>query len=216
VGEKPLKSQRWKWLSGYTLDAVERVIVACLYAYFVYNIAADILARGNLVSLILLISESAVLVFVLLRRPTADITSRPADWAFGFAGTTAALLVLPAADATPLLPGGIILALMLGGAVLQITAKFFLRRSFGIVAANRGVKVGGPYRYIRHPMYAGYILNQFGFLLANPTARNLAIYSLCWGFQICRILAEERLLIRDEAYRGLVARVPYRLIPKVF
>jgi protein-S-isoprenylcysteine O-methyltransferase Ste14 len=211
-----LKPARFQWLGGYTLDAIERVIVATLYAYFVYNIASDILARGNLLSLILLLSESTVLVFVLLRRPTADITSRPADWAFGFAGTTAALLVLPVPDATPLIPGGIILALMLGGAALQITAKFFLRRSFGIVAANRGIKAGGPYRYIRHPMYAGYILNQFGFLLANPSARNLAVYSLCWGFQVCRILAEERLLIHDEAYRGLVTRVPYRLIPKVF
>jgi protein-S-isoprenylcysteine O-methyltransferase Ste14 len=122
---------------------------------------------------------------------------------------------VPVAGAA-IMPMDAVVLLMLGGVALQITAKLFLRRSFGIVAANRGIKIGGPYRFIRHPMYAGYILSQVGFLLANPSAWNLAVYSFCWGCQLCRILAEERLLIRDEAYRGLVERVPYRLIPKVF
>jgi protein-S-isoprenylcysteine O-methyltransferase Ste14 len=210
MGEKA-----WKFLGARWLDAAERLIVAGLYAYFVYNIVSDLIARGNLFSLILLLSESSVLVFALIRRPTDNITARPADWALGFAGTTAALLVLPV-DGTPLVPIGLILVLMVGGASLQITAKFFLRRSFGIVAANRGIKVGGPYRFVRHPMYAGYMLTQVGFLLDNPTARNLAVYCLCWGVQIGRIVVEERLLLRDEAYRLLVARVPYRLIPKLF
>jgi protein-S-isoprenylcysteine O-methyltransferase Ste14 len=205
----------WKVLQGRTLDAVERVIVATIYVYFVFNIASDVIARGHLFSLILLLSESSVLVFALLRRPTSNITVRPLDWALGFAGTTSALLVLPV-DGTALAPPVVIFILMVGGAALQITAKLYLRRSFGIVAANRGVKVGGPYRLIRHPMYAGYTLTQIGFFIDNPTPRNLAIYALCWGLQIGRLLAEERLLLQDEAYRQLVARVPYRLIPRVF
>jgi protein-S-isoprenylcysteine O-methyltransferase Ste14 len=76
--------------------------------------------------------------------------------------------------------------------------------------------MGGPYRLIRHPMYAGYMLNQLGFLLYCPTSWNLGVYLLCWSVQIGRILAEERLLLHDDAYRVLVSRVPYRLIPRLF
>jgi protein-S-isoprenylcysteine O-methyltransferase Ste14 len=205
----------WKAYGGQVLDSGERVIVAVLYAYFVYNITADVIERGDPFGLILLFSESAVLVITVFRRPTSNITTRPLDWILGFAGTTAALLVMPV-EATPLVSPFFVAFLMVGGAGLQITSKLYLRRSFGIVAANRGIKVDGPYRLIRHPMYAGYILTQLGFLIYTPTARNLAVYSLCWALQIGRMIVEERLLLQDEAYRALVARVPYRLIPRVF
>jgi protein-S-isoprenylcysteine O-methyltransferase Ste14 len=196
------------------LDTGERLLVAALFAWFVYNILADFVVTRNIFDLILLASESAVLIFVLLRRSTVDITRSPLDWALGFAGTIIPLLVLPAEG--PLVPIIVILVLMLGGAALQITAKFFLRRSFGVVAANRGVKAGGPYRVIRHPMYAGYMLTQLGFLLDNPTHWNLAVYAACWAVQLGRILVEERLLLNDASYRELAERVPYRLIPRVF
>ena len=63
---------------------------------------------------------------------------------------------------------GIAEAITISGFVLQLSAKLTLRRSFGVVAANRGVKASGPYRLVRHPMYAGYALTHVGFLLAGP------------------------------------------------
>jgi protein-S-isoprenylcysteine O-methyltransferase Ste14 len=45
---------------------------------------------------------------------------------------------------------------ILSGLLSQISAKLVLWRSFGIVAAVREVKVAGPYRVVRHPMYLGY------------------------------------------------------------
>jgi protein-S-isoprenylcysteine O-methyltransferase Ste14 len=211
---KPVLGERRNAYVARALDAIERGVVAVLFAWFVYNILSDVVATGNPFSLILLASESAVLAFVLVRRSTVDITKSPLDWGLGFAGTVIPLLVMPAP--APIISPIFILVLMFGGGALQITAKFFLRRSFGIVAANRGVKIGGPYRLIRHPMYAGYMLTQFGYLLDNPTHWNLAVYSLCWAVQIGRILVEERLLLNDQIYRELVTRVPYRLIPRIF
>ena len=82
--------------------------------------------------------------------------------------------------------------------------------------ANRGVKLGGPYRYVRHPMYAGYLLCHVAFLLLNPSPWNLVVYALCDGLQVPRILAEERLLCRDGTYAAYRARVRWRLIPGVF
>ena len=42
-------------------------------------------------------------------------------------------------------------AIMLIGLYVQISAKVILGRSFGLIAANRGIKVEGPYRIVRHP-----------------------------------------------------------------
>ena len=105
---------------------------------------------------------------------------------------------------------------MLAGFAAQIAAKLTLRRSFGIVAANRRIKVGGPYRIIRHPMYAGYLLTHVGFLLFNPSLWNSRIYLIGFGFQLVRILAEERVLFQDTAYRVFAAQTRYRLLRGVF
>jgi protein-S-isoprenylcysteine O-methyltransferase Ste14 len=99
---------------------------------------------------------------------------------------------------------------------VHLLAKLTLRRSFGAVAANRGVKASGPYRFVRHPMYLGYILSQAGILLAGATIRNILVVASCWLFFVWRIEAEERLLAQDEAYRDFMARTRFRLVPGVF
>ena len=125
------------------------------------------------------------------------------------------LLAIPPAGSA-LLPWHLAEAVMISGFVLQISAKLTLRRSFGVVAANRGVKASGPYRLIRHPMYAGYALTHVGFLLAGPTLWNLAIYGTTITIQVRRIIAEERVLSLDTAYQLLMAKVRFRLLPFVF
>jgi protein-S-isoprenylcysteine O-methyltransferase Ste14 len=84
------------------------------------------------------------------------------------------------------------------------------------VPAHRGLKVAGPYRFVRHPMYAGYLLSHAAFLLMNPTVGNVAVYAVCYALQIPRIFAEERLLSRDPEYREYRRTVRYRLIPWLF
>lgn len=102
------------------------------------------------------------------------------------------------------------------GLVVSVAAKLTLRRSFGLVAANRGVIVSGPYRLVRHPMYAGYLMIHVGYLLSGPNAWNVFIYALTTGLQIVRILAEERVLKADPLYQQLCLKVRYRLVPLVF
>ena len=106
--------------------------------------------------------------------------------------------------------------LMLAGLALSFYAKVTLWRSFGLVAANRGVKRHGPYRVIRHPMYLGYAITQVGFALLNPVWSNLLIYSAAFGLQVLRLKAEEGLLERDPVYADYMARVRFRLAPGLF
>jgi len=197
------------------LDLAERVVLAVLFSFFAWTLLRSFLEDGNILSLMLLVSEGAVVVFLLIRRSTGDISVRPVDWLIALFGTALPLLAKPIEGAS-LVPPVICALLMLVGISLQIAAKFTLRRSFGIVAANRGVKVNGPYRFVRHPMYAGYVLTHIGFVLANPALMNVAIYLLAFCFQLGRILAEENVLSRDPAYQDFRASVPYRLVPGIF
>lgn len=198
------------------LDIGERIVLAALFSYMVWTFVQDWLEGGSIVTAILLVSEGAVLVFVLVRRFTDDVSFRPGDWALAFVGSSAPLLVHPSGTGANAMLTAFCAILMLAGLMVQLAAKLTLRRSFGAVAANRGVKVGGPYRLVRHPMYAGYLMTHIGFLLINPSAWNALAYSVCSLAQIGRILAEEKLLNADSKYREFVARVRYRLIPGVF
>jgi protein-S-isoprenylcysteine O-methyltransferase Ste14 len=106
--------------------------------------------------------------------------------------------------------------LVLLGNLGQAAAKLALARSFGIAPANRGVKVSGPYRLIRHPMYGGYLWVHIGLLILMPSVLNLVIYAIGWTAQIRRLLAEEALLGQDEAYRTYMQKVRWRLVPGLF
>ena len=197
------------------LDVVERAVVATLFGLFVFRLFSAFLAERNPVYLAMVVSEGLVVLFILIRRTAKVVSLRPGDWLLAFGATAAPLCVVPA-GAAPLLPNVACGLIIIAGVLFQIYAKLTLRRSFGIIAANRGVTAAGPYRLIRHPMYAAYMISWTGFFLASPTAWNAAVYGFAFVCQIARLMAEERLLNEDAAYRRFVAAVPYRLLPGVF
>jgi protein-S-isoprenylcysteine O-methyltransferase Ste14 len=202
-------------LARLDLDLVEKFLVAAFMVVLAARLVPVVIATGALPPLFLLVSEGVVVLFILLRRPTQDISRRGGDWILGLAGTLLPLLAI-APHGAPLLPMRLCEAIMIAGFALQLSAKLTLRRSFGVVAANRGVKASGPYRLIRHPMYAGYALTHVGFLLSGPTVWNLAIYGTVLTIAVRRIVAEERVLREDPAYRALAEKVRFRLLPFVF
>lgn len=201
--------------AALALDLFERVVILAFYAYLFSNMLPAFIANGNPADLIVLVSEGMVVFFILIRRTTNAVSFRFLDWAVALGGTAAALLVKPF-PGSPLAPIGICALLMLAGLGMQVAAKLFLNRRFGLVAANRGVMVAGPYRLVRHPMYAGYLLTFVGFWLANPSLWNLLIYVIAIAALIYRVQAEETILGRDQAYRAFAAAVPYRLVPRIF
>jgi protein-S-isoprenylcysteine O-methyltransferase Ste14 len=198
------------------LDTGERLVVAAVFASFVYRMLFHAVGGVGVQTALLVMAETLPFIYVVLRAPSVTLSQRPWDWAFGIMGTIMPLFVMPAVNLPPLLPGSVCVAVMLGGMTLQVAAKLILGRSFGIIPANRGVRVVGPYRFIRHPMYAGYTLTHIGFLLAMPSAINAALYGLAFSFQVSRIFREERVLFADPGYRAFAERVRYRLVPGLF
>lgn len=210
----PASSARFWWL-----DYVDSAIILVFYSYLVYNALSDVMATGKFGSLVILSSETIVVVFLLIRRRSRDISPRPLDWFFAITATVSPLLfqfhaVAPYVWQDTFNLVGNVLILM--GVVIQVWAKLTLGRSIGCVAAHRGLVTSGPYYYVRHPMYCGYGISHIGALMVFPLPVNFAIYIIAWSLQIPRLLAEERLLKNDPEYRRYCEEVPYRLIPGIF
>lgn len=115
-----------------------------------------------------------------------------------------------------LVPEVVAAGVQVAGVLVQIAAKWSLKRSFGLLPANRGIVATGPYRIVRHPMYLGYLVTDIGFLAANFGVRNVVLVLAQWALQVIRIVKEEQLLSKDITYRAYMSRVRYRLVRGVF
>jgi protein-S-isoprenylcysteine O-methyltransferase Ste14 len=216
AGEGGMVSEGWldrafARIAPRVLDRAEQGVILILWLGLLHRVLASLNGYAPLV----LISETTVLLFVLIRRPTLAISLRLGDWLLAIVATAAPLMIQPGVDMLPALaPLGVLL--VAGGNGVQALAKLSLRRSFGIAPANRGVKSDGLYRFVRHPMYAGYLAVHIGVLILMPSLFNLVLYIIGWWAQILRLRAEEGLLSRDPAYVAFMGKVRWRLVPGVF
>jgi protein-S-isoprenylcysteine O-methyltransferase Ste14 len=151
---------------------------------------------------------SAVLIIIRRQGP---MPMSPYAIAIAFLGSGLPLLARP--GEMTVIPEQAAFGIMLTGGLITVWAKIALNRSFGAIAANRGVKRGGPYRFVRHPMYLGYMIIQAGFLLGYFCLPLLGLYLVLWTVQILRIREEEKVLLQDAAYRDFASDVPRRLVP---
>jgi len=197
------------------LELTERVLVTLIFAHFAHAMLTAYHDQPSVGIVLLVISEVLVIGLVLTRGLSKTMSDNPLDWLLAFAGSSAPLLAVPAIE-NPVIPANICLILMITGMCIQISAKVVLWRSFGLVAANRGVKVDGPYRFVRHPMYAGYVLTHIGFLLGFPSVQNSILYLAALAIQVARLNREERILRQDPVYQEFASRVRYRLLPGLF
>jgi len=191
------------------LDTGERVAMLILYGWLVYRFAGSLGEKPA--NIMFVASEGLIAAMVLLRRSTDQISLRPLDWLTGALGAFLPMLVIPETGGWS--GGAVLLAI---GFLISIGAKLSLRRSFGLIAANRGVKRSGLYAVVRHPMYLGYLIAYAGTLMLNPSIWNAVLLSLWFGFEIVRIHSEEAVLMKDPAYQEHAQKVRYRLVPGVW
>jgi protein-S-isoprenylcysteine O-methyltransferase Ste14 len=136
-----------------------------------------------------------------------------------------ALLVVPALDRRlgwSALPA----AAVVGGDVLVLVGYYFIFRVFKEntftsatieIAQDQRVISTGPYAIVRHPMYASALLYLVGMPFALGSLWGLLALVGTMPFLIWRLFDEERFLAKNlTGYREYCARVPWRLIPRVF
>ncbi len=109
---------------------------------------------------------------------------------------------------------GIILALIIIFYVMQENAYASKR-----IEVQEGQKVisTGPYAYVRHPMYIGFIIMTICFPIALGSFLAVPPALLVIILIAIRAIYEEKALIEElEGYREYKEKVRYRLIPKIW
>ena len=184
-------------------------------AYFAYVTLDSYLRTHRPIGVLFFAEQMVVVVAYLVRRPARVITRRFADWLFAFGGTFVPVLLRPDGAHTDWgLQWGLVMQFC--GVLLCLWSFFFLGRSFGFAAADRGLVQRGPYRIVRHPIYASYVLLQTGYLMQSLSVRNLVVVVLALACNIGRIRAEERVLRANPAHAAYRERVRWRLLPGVW
>jgi len=185
-------------------------LLALMYLFFIVSHVQAFAETPRLSLLLFTVFETLCLAFVLIRKQPNDFWLSWKVWTVTMGGTFAPLLFRPADVPADLLAGQVIQVV---GFVLQIGALLALNRSFGLLPAHRGVKSSGLYRWIRHPLYTAYALAQFGYVVNNFDGYNVLIWLVATGFQVLRILNEEKFLRRYEEYEAYARQTRWRLIP---
>jgi len=199
----------------FLAELVARTLVGGLFALLSVNLLTDFIQTQRVTGLLLLISESLVVVLTITRR-RANIVDRSTGAAIVTAMSLAGPVLLRTSRGPGVLPDLATVAISAVGLIIVIASKVTLGRSFGIVPANRGVVVGGPYCVVRHPIYAGYVVTHVAFACAHPTGWNIALVVATDAALMIRAMYEERVLLKDRLYQTYCQRVAWHVVPGVF
>jgi protein-S-isoprenylcysteine O-methyltransferase Ste14 len=106
------------------------------------------------------------------------------------------------------------------GGVLTLLGAYVCARWYFYWKANyKGqLLTGGPYTWVRHPFYTGFLALALGLAVLIPLFETvtLALFSIA-GILFYIQREEEFLLERyGRAYRDYVRRVPWKIIPRVY
>jgi protein-S-isoprenylcysteine O-methyltransferase Ste14 len=184
-------------------------------AFFARATLMAYLQSHRLIGAAFFVEQMWVVVAYLIRRPARTASRKLGDWLLAFGGTFAGVLFRPT-GAHPQwgLTAGLVVQLV--GLAICVTSFLALGRSFGFVAADRGLVRRGPYAIVRHPIYASYVLLQFGYLLQSISLRNALVMLVASGCNVGRAVAEDRVLATNKDYDAYRRQVRWRLLPGVW
>jgi protein-S-isoprenylcysteine O-methyltransferase Ste14 len=206
---------RSAWTPADVADLGGRVVIVALFTLMAIRIGSDFFATGRLTGLLLLASETLVVVLTVMRRSTSIIDRSYRARVLTALSILGPMLVSPGSVAG-LAPEVLTVMLSAAGLSVVIAGKLSLGRSFGLMPANRGVVSTGLYRIVRHPIYMGYLITHIGFVVANPTLWNVVMIVVADLALMWRAVCEEATLQKDDAYRAYLQVVRWRVVPGIF
>jgi protein-S-isoprenylcysteine O-methyltransferase Ste14 len=224
----PLTWPRWR-RAGYSVriakppanvpkrdvgELAAKILIVTLFSSMAMRLAQDCAQTGHVTGMLLVASEALVVVLTMIRRTAGAVDRTMKARLLTAFSTFGALMVRPVSAA--LAPESLTIAIAAVGLIIVVLGKLSLGRSFGLAPANRGVVSTGMYRFMRHPIYLGYLITHVGFVLANPAEWNLIVLGAADLALMFRAVCEERTLAGDEAYRAYRQRVRWRVIPGIF
>jgi len=91
-----------------------------------------------------------------------------------------------------------------------------LGENFAVLPAVRRITSRGPYRWIRHPAYAGELTMVAACVVAAPNLWTLGALAVAVPCVVLRIVSEERLLTSSFEYERYRERTRWRILPRVW
>ena len=93
---------------------------------------------------------------------------------------------------------------------IALWGLLYLGRSFGIYVTMRKVVLTGPYRWVRHPMYLGWVFIYIGVALVNFSAIYLVLIAIQLSLLLYRAhLEETHLAQHSPEYRDYMGRTGF-------
>ncbi|MBW8833139.1 MAG: isoprenylcysteine carboxylmethyltransferase family protein [Burkholderiales bacterium] len=191
-----------------------RVLAVLAYCAFVAAVFNQWRLAPQRLSLIVLVAIDTFTLCLLVFAREAKFRDLSPLAATSTALATFYFVFLNLAPGRQVVPELVAVAIQGLGMTLQVWAKVTLGRSFGLLPAHRGVVTSGPYAWVRHPIYLGYLVSHIGFLLANLSVRNFLVLVGLYGLQMVRMILEERVLGRASTeYGSYLQTVRWRFLP---
>jgi protein-S-isoprenylcysteine O-methyltransferase Ste14 len=189
-----------------------------------WKVIAEIMQPLSIHLIVALLSDILVMIFagfqitLFLVRPLPQV--RSAGWqprVAAIAGSNVQLLLLTIPRVS--LSIGLALVsdmLMAIGTLSCIGVLSFLGRSFSIFPQARSLVVGGPYRFVRHPLYLAEQIAGMGLLLQFQQPWSLLVGLGSLALTVPRMHFEEKLLTETFPSYVRYASHTARLIPGVY
>ena len=109
-------------------------------------------------------------------------------------------------------------ALRIAGTLIGASAAWTLGRAYDRVVTPESLVTSGVYRFVRHPIYTGYLLLFAGGLgaLGSPLAVAIMLFA-ARRFYVPRMASEDKILESEfgDAWRDYATKTPSRLLPCV-
>jgi protein-S-isoprenylcysteine O-methyltransferase Ste14 len=102
------------------------------------------------------------------------------------------------------------------GSIGAVVALSQLGRSFSIMAESRQLVTTGPYRFVRHPLYAAELIATIGVFMQFASICTASLLVVHIAFQLRRMHNEELILTARFPEYDTYQRTIARLIPGVF
>ena len=192
-----------------------KVVILTLFSSMASRLAQDCAKTGHVTGILMLASEALVVALTLVRRSAGTVDRSWQARTLTMFSTFGPPLVRPS-SVSVLSSESLAIVVSAIGLVIVVLGKLSLGRSFGLTPANRGIVCSGFYRYLRHPIYLGYVLTHMGFAIAYPADWNLVILIAADTALMFRAVCEEKTLALDPEYREYMQRVRWRVLPGVF
>jgi protein-S-isoprenylcysteine O-methyltransferase Ste14 len=95
------------------------------------------------------------------------------------------------------------------GALISFIAVFNLRHSYGIFVQMREIKTNGLYRFVRHPIYLGYLFSFIGLVFIQPCMSYVILLLISLILTVYRAILEEKKLMAAPEYQEYARQTPF-------